>query len=157
MINIRWREVKWIFARLSAMSDLCPIVWRGSLGKWEWRSQPQSSYWIWGGTPGLCPRTKLISTFIDSVIVLCAIYWVICISGCNPTVLLCKQQRTVVRFTTGAVLESSVNETSYNISAAESSRKQIMHHGRVYGLVEFSKDSDDSLLRNCTLQIVYDV
>ena len=62
----------------------------------------------------------------------------------------------MVQFTTGAVLESAVNETSY-ISAAQSGRKQIMHHSRVYGLVEFSKDADDSLLRNCTLQIVYDV
>ena len=106
----------------------------------------------------IMPKNRVYFNFqwFSYRLVLCVMYCVICISGCNPTFPLCKPLRTVVRFITGAVLESAVNETSY-ISAAESGRKQIMHHGRVYGLVEFSKDAEKSLLRNCTLQIVYDV
>ena len=50
-----------------------------------------------------------------------------------------------------------MNETSYYIIPGVNGTKQIMHHGRVYGLVEYSKDVDESSLLSCTLQIVYSV
>ena len=55
------------------------------------------------------------------------------------------------------MLELAVNETSFDIISGENGTEQIMHHGRVYGLVEYSKDVDESSLLSCTLQIVYDV
>ena len=58
----------------------------------------------------------------------------------------------MVQLATGVVLESSVEEqTPFNISAT----KQIVHHGSTYGLLEYSMVADESLLRNCTLQIMY--
>ena len=36
-----------------------------------------------------------------------------------------------------------------------SASKQIMYHGSTYGLLEYSIDG--SMLRNCTLQIMYDM
>ena len=41
-------------------------------------------------------------------------------------------------------------------SAIESGTKQVMHHGRLYGIVEYFKNTNERMLRNCTLEFVYD-